>query len=396
VASGAGSIDIFTGLAIVNRTASTASLNYTLRDRAGQILATGRGTLPGNAHRAKFLHQLRDIAPDFTMPANFQTETQYGSLEITSTESISVLGLRLTTNQRGETLLTSTPVARGAALPATPLYFPQLADGGGYRTSIILLNTSESVQTGRISILDDSGNPLTVQPVGGAAGSTFTYSIPASGTFVFQTDGAPATARAGWARVMPDSGTTAPVGSGVFSYSPGGILVTESGIPSTDAASRARLYVDKSGGHDTGLAISNPGSVPITLTIQAYQSNGAVAGSGAATLTIPANGHRAAFVGQLISGLPEGFTGIADITSSSPFVPLTLRSLTNGRGDFLLTTFPAPDVTQPAPTPIVFPQIADGGGYATQFIFISALGSTSVNVTFTGDDGQRIHIDRTP
>ena len=111
-------------------------------------------------------------------------------------------------------------------------------------------------------------------------------------------------------------------------------------------------------------------------------------------MTVAGNGHRAAFMGQLIAGLPDGFTGIADLTSTAPFVPLTLRSLTNGRGDFLLTTFPAPDISQPAPTPIVFPQIADGGGYTTQFIFISANGAATVSVNFIGDDGTPLNINR--
>jgi hypothetical protein len=213
---------------------------------------------------------------------------------------------------------------------------------------------------------------------------------------VFRTDGSPADAHAGWVKVTPSAGNNAPIGAGVFSFSPARILVTESGIPSAVPATRARLYIDKSKGHDTGLALGNPNGAPITVTVQALQTNGASAGSGPATINLVPNGHASAFIGQLINGLPDGFTGIADLTSSSPFVPLNLRSLTNGRGDFLLTTFPAPDVTQPAPTPIIFPQIADGAGYATQFIFISANGAASVTVNFVGDDGQPLAVGRNP
>jgi hypothetical protein len=396
VAAGTGVIDIYTGLAIANRGTATATIAYTLRDRNGQVVAIGQGGLPANAHRARFVHQLQDLAPNFNVPANFPTAIQFGSLEITSSQPVSVLGLRLTTNQRGETLLTSTAVADLSRAPASsPVYFPQLADGGGYTTSIVLSNTSSTTEAGTAAILDDDGNPLSVRVAGGATGSSFNYSIPAGGVFVLQTDGSPDSPRTGWVKITPDSGNTAPVGAGVFSYSPGGILVTESGIPSSPAATRARVYVDKANGHDTGLAIGNPGASPITITMQAFQSNGSSAGIPQAALNIPANGHRSRFVGELLNGLPNGFTGIADLTSSSPFVPLTLRSLMNARGDFLLTTFPAPDVTQPAPSPIVFPQIADGGGYATQFIFISANGAASVSVNFIGDDGLPLSIGRT-
>ena len=218
------------------------------------------------------------------------------------------------------------------------------------------------------------------------------------GTFIFKTDGSPSSVRAGWLKVTPDSGSNAPIGAGVLSYSPAGILVTESGIPSSQATTRARLYVDMSNGHDTGLAVINPSDTPITVTLQAFDKNGSNAGNGPATVTLQAGGHLAAFVRELISGLPSGFTGVADLTSSSPFAPLTLRSLTNGRGDFLLTTFPAADLTQPAPTPIVFPQIADGGGYKTEFIFISADGSTpaSVTVNFIDDNGAALILGSTP
>src|SRR5712691_5423160 len=46
---------------------------------------------------------------------------------------------------------------------ATPLYFPQLADGGGYNTALILLNTSSSTETGTILIFGDDGFPLSVR-----------------------------------------------------------------------------------------------------------------------------------------------------------------------------------------------------------------------------------------
>jgi hypothetical protein len=89
---------------------------------------------------------------------------------------------------------------------------------------------------------------------------------------------------------------------------------------------------------------------------------------------------------QLISGLPADFTGVLDLLSPSPFVALTLRSLTNSRGNFLLTTFPIADATQPAPAPIVFPQLADGGGNITEFILLSTSGASSMTLIFYGED----------
>ena len=144
------------------------------------------------------------------------------------------------------------------------------------------------------------------------------------------------------------------------------------------------------------MALASPGATA-DVTVVAFQTNGsATAGNGPATVRLAANGHKSAFIGQLISGLADGFTGVAELTSSTPFAALTLRSLTNTRGDFLLTTFPIADANQSAPAPIVFPHIANGGGYTTQFIFLSASGAASVNVSFWGDDGSPLSIDHNP
>jgi hypothetical protein len=398
VVSGTGTLNVSTGLAIANTRSSTANVIYTLRDSSGQTVSIGHGTLAAGAHRSVFIDQLSVIAPDFSLPATFSTSTLFGSLQIDSDQAISVLALRLTTNQRGDTLLTSTPVADlTKALTASPLYFPQLANGGGFTTSVVLLNTSAGTETGTVSLFADDGTALALRPVGGSSAASFSYSIPASGFFVLQTDGSPGSTQVGWAKVSPAAGTNAPIGAGIFSYSPAGILVTESGIPSAQPTQKARLYVDLSNGHDTGIAIANPGSSSMNVAIQAYKPDGITsAGNTPPPLALSASGHTAAFADQLITALPANFTGVAEMTSSSPFVALTLRSLTNGRGDTLLTTFPVADEAQTAPSPIVFPQIADGGGFATQFIFISATGAASVNVSFFGDDGSTLNVGRNP
>jgi len=95
-------------------------------------------------------------------------------------------------------------------------------------------------------------------------------------------------------------------------------------------------------------------------------------GTSQGPLQLAANGHAAQFADQLISGLPAGFTGVLDISSLTPFAALTIRSLINEVGNFLMTTFPIADQNRTAPSPIVFPQVADGGGYVTEFILISA------------------------
>src|SRR5262249_32945294 len=148
--------------------------------------------LVAGAHFARFVDQLNFEAPDFRLPDDFSTAVQFGSLDITSDQPLSVLALRLTINQRDQALLTTPPTADlTQPLGSRRLYFPQFVDGGGYVTKLILLNTSAASESGTISFYDGKGEPLIVKQAGGNASSSFPYSIQPGGVFVFQSDGTP-------------------------------------------------------------------------------------------------------------------------------------------------------------------------------------------------------------
>jgi hypothetical protein len=238
-------------------------------------------------------------------------------------------------------------------------------------------------------LFDDAGMPLAVRQAGGEAGSSFPYDIPPGGVFVFQTDGSSPGVRAGSMVMTPDANTLSPAGAATISLTRGGIRVTESGVPAAAPTTHARIYVDMSGGRDTGLALAIPGTTGAAIGVRAFRTDGVTAaGNGETLLTLGPQGHIAAFVVQLVSGLPEGFTGVLDISSLYvPFVALTVRTATNARGDFLLTAFPVADLTRPAPAPLVFPQIADGGGYRTEFILLSAGAASSATISFRSPAG---------
>jgi hypothetical protein len=108
-----------------------------------------------------------------------------------------------------------------------------------------------------------------------------------------------------------------PIGSGVFTYNPAGILVSGLGIPSMVPTTHARVYVDRSENHNTGLAIANVGSAAAGITVNAFQMDGvAEAGTSLGPLPLDGYGHDSKFADQLIEGLPEGFRGVLDISSA--------------------------------------------------------------------------------
>jgi hypothetical protein len=189
-------------------------------------------------------------------------------------------------------------------------------------------------------------------------------------------------------QLTPDADTSTPVGAGVFSFNPGNILITESGVSAATPTTHARIYVDLSEGHDTGLAIANPGSASASINLTAFQSDGVTGiGTSGSPLLLSANGHSAKFADQFVAGLPAGFRGVLDISSATPFAALTMRSLINERNDFLLTTFPVADANKAAPFPVVFPHIVDGGGFKTQFILLGANGASSTTLSFYDNEG---------
>lgn len=391
----AGTVDVNTGIAIVNQGSSTSNVTYTLRDSNGYTLSTGHGTVKAGNYLACFIDQLKDkAAADFTFPSDFQSAVRFGSLEIAGDYPLSILALRGTTNQRNEFLVTTTPISDlTLPLSSSAVQFPQFADGGGYTTSLILMNTSSSAETGLFQIMDKDGKPFIVNQAGGEAGFSFKYSIPPGGVFHFQTDGFPDETKAGWVKLSPDAGTASPIGSGVFGYNPAKVLVSESGVPSAVPTTHAHIYMDLSNRHNTGLAIANVGNVTAEIRINAYEKDGATAaGASEGTLSLPADGYTAGFADQFIAGLPEGFTGLLDIRSATPFAALTLRSLTNERNEFLMTTFPIADQIVPAPLPIIFPQIADGGGYTTRFFFFSQGETSSATLSFWDEAGSLLAI----
>ncbi len=385
----AGRIDVDTGLALVNRGSSGANVTYTLRNIAGTVVAGGHGSLVAGAHFAKFINQLSDVAPDFKLPDDFPTMVQFGSLDINSDQPLSVLALRLTVNQRNDALMTTTPTADlSDALTGKRLIFPHFVDGGGYVTKLILMNTSAAAEAGMISFYDDNGAPLVIKQAGGIGNSSFPYSIQPGGVFVLQADGSPAAVNVGSVQLTPYAGTWTPVSAGVFGFSRNGVLVSESGIPAAEPTTHARIYIDQTGNHGTGLALAALSGSGLDVALKACQMDGSTpAGSAGARVVLNQNGHSARFVSQLIPGLPPDFTGVLDISAEAPFAALTLRSLTNSRGDFLLTTFPVADSNRLPPFLTVFPQIADGGGYVTQFILLSATGTSSATLQLWGNSG---------
>jgi hypothetical protein len=339
----AGVANINTGIAMANTGSAIANVTYTVRDSSDKTLAVGHETILPWFKVACFIDELKKngFALDFELPPDFRESIQFGSLAIDSDQPLSLVALRGTNNQRNDLLITTTPIA-DLNQPSTNknLFFPQFVDGGACTTSLILINATDTTESGSFQIREGNGNPLTVTQTGGKSDYYFRYSIPPHEVYRFQSDGFPVDTKAGWLQVTPDAGNSTPIGSGIFGYNPDDVLVSESGIPSAEATTHPRVYVDLSANPNTGLAIANIAETDDSIKIRAFQMNGfSPAGDSQEPLILHPSGYRAAFADQFIQGLPENFTGLPDIRSATPFAALTLRSMLNERHDFLMTRF---------------------------------------------------------
>ena len=150
---------IQTGIAAANASGTAATVTFELTRLDGTALGLIETlTLPANGQIPIFLNEL----PAFrSLPASFQ-----GVLRLTSSSPITVIGLRSRYNERNDFLITTTPpVSEFAPSSSTPVYFPHIADSGGYTTQFILF----SAQPG----LPSSGTMQFFSQTGGAFNLVF-------------------------------------------------------------------------------------------------------------------------------------------------------------------------------------------------------------------------------
>ncbi len=204
--------------------------------------------------------------------------------------------------------------AEGAAPPS--LVFPQVADGGGYRTTLLLTNRSGFAATATVSFFSDSGAPL-VLAVGEKTGDTFTLPLPALGAAALACSGKGSAAATGWAAVTVNPPADLN-GNAIFQLYQGGALLSEASVPASTLTSGADFYAAEEDGFSTGFAMANPGSLPLSGTITLRKSDGSIAGS--APLALVPGGHLSMFLSQLF---PGAASGRAEIQLSSGYAAFT-------------------------------------------------------------------------
>ena len=298
-----------TGVAYANPSSSTAIITFTAKDAAGQTLASVNQTLLPGGHGAQNMASLFGLS-SFT-----------GSLEVISTEPIVSLSL----NAEAAPVFSSLPPGEpdANAQGPTTYYFPHLAVGASWQTTITYINHSSQPVTCQTDFVSDHGGPLMVSFPRLGNVSSRTDRLPAGGSVHVETNAPLSDALSpGWARAA----CSEPVKASLLfrQYNSQGEPVAEAGVNAAAApAKRFVTFAEQAAGEvGTGVAYANPSaSNTVSVFFTARNTAGDVLSSVVRTL-LP-GGHDAQNVAALFGF--TSFTGSLEVTSTEPIVSLSLN-----------------------------------------------------------------------
>ena len=378
-----------TGFAVANPNNEDVTIDYVVTDSNNvQSFITGSITIAANSQLSRFLTE-----------SPYLIRALSGTMTFTASAPIAVTALRGFTNERGEFLVSTLPVL-DPSIPASvlPTYLPHFAVSGGWRTDVVLVNTTDVTETGTVAFFDQSGNSITV-PVGTVTVNSIDYILPPKRTQRYFMPNVGATVQTGSVRVSPTTGDRTPVALGIFSFTAGGVRVSEAAVSGL-RGTQLRTYIQNSGvvgsigSIQSGVAIANADVTTANVSLETFRLDGTSTGL-TSSLSIPVGGKIAKFANELFPSLPSSFQGVVRVTASSAVSVIGLRGRTNERFDFLITTVPPiEEINLGSSAEVVFPHFVDSGGYTTQFILLNGVtGQTSLGtVLFRTIGGQRLDL----
>ena len=300
-----------TGVAYANPSDTAALVTFTARDADdGEVLAIEDLMLPPNWHDAQ------NMAPLFAL-SSFT-----GSLEVTSTVPI----VSLSINAEAAPVFSSLPPGEldAAAQGSTTYYFPHLAVGASWQTTITYINYSPQQVSCTTDFLSDQGAPLMVSFAELGMVDSRTDVLPPGGSVHQETNVALSAPLApGWAR----ANCSGPVKASLLFrlHNSEGVPIAEGGVnAATVPATRFVTFAEQGEGQPgTGVAYANPSDTAALVTFTARDADdGEVLAI--EDLMLPPNWHDAQNMAPLFA--LSSFTGSLEVTSTVPIVSLSINA----------------------------------------------------------------------
>jgi thermitase len=284
----------------------------------------------------------------------------------------------------------------------TNFYFAQAAVGGGYTTTFTFLNTGSEETYGNLTLMGDSGSPLSVAftspGLPGLTGSSFQISIPPGGTQTITANpvnqGDPTSA--GWARVESSGGSLQ--GVATFQLVNSNTLTTIVGVLSAAATDSATIPIDDDRTQGifsrvTGYSVANPGSEDLYIQIVLKNADGSVSKTIDPQMLNPLRPgcHVARFLWEDLNEPNLRFKG-SMVLAAQGAKPFSVVALVLNQG--LYTAIPVIPGSQAGAsrTTNLFAQMAIGGGYTTIYTLLNpGSGLSTGNLILTADDGSPLN-----
>lgn len=321
------------GIAISNPVDRVITANLTLRGLDGREVTGGTAsvTLNGKGHIARYIHEHFPAA---------NTQNFQGTVTVTVTNDQNYLvatGLQIGV-MAGE--FTTVPVIGLEPLPmATDLFFAHLVSGGGWDTTISLINPSIPARTGTVSFFNDSASPLALLVNGNntVGGSPFSLTGQGGTKMLTSQHG---DLNVGWARA-----SSSYVIGGIlrFGSSSLGLAAVASSSPTSGfitSVSRRALQGTSTGVAMVGIGYHIAGdNQPITAIMTLRDSSGTIVPGGQASVQLPRNGHVGRFIQEFFPDAEtDTFEGTLTVTAVGGYLAATALEIGPIAGQ--LTTLP--------------------------------------------------------
>ena len=355
-----------TSLAIANPSDGPVSVQLEVTGFDDARLGTSSPlTIPANGQFAGYLHQIPGLQ---SLPVPFQGVVR---LTVLSGSGVTAGSFRVLRNERLDYLVTTTgPLNEDAGMPGR-LIFPYMTDSTGYKTQFILINPPGVQNTsGILHYWAADGTPLQVDQL-----------------------------KLGSVQVVPFAGSATPHAHVVLSHRDQGVLTSIVGVEGALPGGTFRMYAESIGDFDSGVAgstrsgivLANPSAAPASVVLEVRNLSGTLLRT-SRPLEVPPTGQVALFLNQVpgLETLPTPFEGVLRVvaTTTQGITATAVRTVNNERGNVLFTTTGPLREDAGTPEQLVFPHIAEGGGYTTQFIVIGGIsGQANAGVLrfFTGE-----------
>jgi hypothetical protein len=293
-----------TGIAFADPGLQLANVTATTLDDAGaNVPSAGTITVPARGHFSDVL------ASPFPAVVG-----KRGVARFTSTTNIFGLGIRA----NGKAF---TSIDALSGVTTTTKTIPHIANGGGWKTTFLIVNTSAQAAQYTLRFWTENGNALTLPLGSDGTVSSLSGTLQAGAIRIIETTNISGLVT-GWAELTGLTGAIG--GTAIFALQSPGQSDSEAAVPfSTAASTHLFMPYDYSPGYSTGIALTNPGQTQAIVTATFTDDSGNNLGSG--QIIVPAHGHKSAVLFDVLHAI-AGTRGSVSLASNVPIFGLEIRA----------------------------------------------------------------------